>query len=60
MRIAVPFAVGLIVIVPDRGDFCRQRIDNRTGKTWDEGYVNCYEAITAQQRDQRVGMSSAG
>jgi tRNA A37 N6-isopentenylltransferase MiaA len=50
--------MGSIVIAPDRGD-CRQRIDNRTGKMWDKGYVNCYEAITAQERDQRVGMSSA-
>jgi tRNA A37 N6-isopentenylltransferase MiaA len=48
--------MGSIVIAPDRGD-CRQRIDNRTGKMWDKGYVNCYEAITAQERDQRVGMT---
>jgi hypothetical protein len=42
---------GSIVIVPDRGDFRRQRIiDNRTGKMWDKGYVNCYEAITAQEK----------
>jgi hypothetical protein len=25
---------------------------------WDKGYVNCYEAITQNEKDQRVGMSS--
>jgi hypothetical protein len=45
--------------VPGRGDLCWQRtIDNRTGKMWDKGYVNCYEAV-AQEKDPRVGMSSA-
>jgi hypothetical protein len=33
-------------------------IDNRTGKMWDKGYVNCYEAVSPQENDQRVGMSS--
>jgi len=50
---------GSIVIVPARGEFCRQRmIDNRTGKMWDKGYVNCYEAVAPLEKDQRVGMSS--
>ena len=49
-----------IVIVPGGGDLCWQRIiDNRTGKMWDKGYVNCYEAVAPQEKDQRVGMSSA-
>jgi len=51
---------GSIVIVPGGGDLCRQRIiDNRIGKMWDKGYVNCYEAVAPQEKDQRVGMSSA-
>jgi hypothetical protein len=25
---------------------------------WDKGYVNCYEAVTQSEKDQRVGMSS--
>jgi hypothetical protein len=33
-------------------------IDNRTGKMWDKGYVNYYEAVSPQENDQRVGMSS--
>ena len=49
-----------IVIVPGGGDLCWQRIiDNRIGKMWDKGYVNCYEAVAPQEKDQRVGMSSA-
>ncbi len=40
-RREVEHYTGSIVIVPDRGDFCWQRIiDNRTGKIWDKGYVN--------------------
>ena len=51
---------GSIVIVPGRGDLCWQRIiDNRTGKMWDKGYVNCYEAVAPPEKDQRGGMSSA-
>jgi hypothetical protein len=33
-------------------------IDNRTGKMWDKGCINCYEAVPPQENDQRVGMSS--
>jgi hypothetical protein len=54
------YYTGSIVLVPARGDFCWQRmIDNRTGKMWDKGYVNCYEAVSPMEKDQRVGMSSA-
>jgi len=50
---------GSIIIVPMGGEQCWQRmIDNRTGKMWDKGYVNCYEAIAQSEKDQRVGMSS--
>ena len=42
------------------GEHCWQRmIDNRTGKMWDKGYVNCYEAVSPLEKDQRVGMSAA-
>jgi hypothetical protein len=59
-RRGVEYYTGSIVIVPARGDFCWQRmIDNRTGKMWDKGYVNCYEAVAPMDKDQRVGMSSA-
>ena len=54
------YYTGAIVIVPARGDYCWQRmIDNRTGKMWDKGYVNCYDAVAPLEKDQRVGMSSA-
>ena len=50
---------GSIIIVPIGGEQCWQRmIDNRTGKMWDKGYVNCYEAVSPLEKDQRVGMSS--
>jgi hypothetical protein len=38
---------GSIISVPARGDWCRQTmLDNRTGKIWDNGYVNCYDVVT--------------
>jgi hypothetical protein len=50
---------GSIIIVPTRGEDCRQMmLDNRTGKMWDKGVVNCYEAVSRPDRDQRSGMSS--
>jgi len=50
---------GSIIIVPAGSENCWQRmIDNRTGKMWDKGYVNCYEAVSPLDKDQRVGMSS--
>lgn len=55
----VEYYTGSIVIVPTNGDHCWQRmIDNRTGKMWDKGYVNCDEAVSPQEKDQRTGMSS--
>jgi hypothetical protein len=33
---------GSIMIVPTRGEDCRQMmLDNRTGRMWDNGVVNC-------------------
>ena len=50
---------GSVIIVPATGDLCWRRIlDNRTGRMWDQGYVNCYEAVAPAGKDQRVGMSS--
>ncbi len=51
----VEYNTGSIVIVPA----LLAAIDNRTGKMWDKGYVNCYEAVSPMEKDQRVGMSSA-
>jgi hypothetical protein len=51
---------GSIIIVPTRGDFCWQRmLDNRTGKMWDKGYVNCDEAVSRAEKEARGGMSTA-
>jgi hypothetical protein len=37
---------GSIYFVPASGDACWQRmIDNRNGRMWDMGYVDCYEAM---------------
>jgi hypothetical protein len=53
------YYTGSIVIVPTSGDHCWQRmIDNRTGKMWDKGYVNCDDAVSPLEKDQRAGMSS--
>ena len=49
---------GSVIIVPSRGEDCRQMmLDNRTGRMWDKGFVNCYE-VSRSERDQRSGMSS--
>jgi hypothetical protein len=46
-----------IILVPPRGERCWQRIlDNRTGRMWDRGYVNCYQAIT-QPAEPKPGMA---
>src|SRR5262245_4516516 len=50
---------GTTIIVPTRGEGCRQMmLDNRTGRMWDKGFVNCYEAVSRSERDQRGGMST--
>ena len=41
---------GSIVISPTRGEQCwERRLDNRTGKMWDKGFVNCYEVVPQEQ-----------
>jgi hypothetical protein len=57
-RTNVESYTGSIIIVPTRGDICWQRmLDNRTGKMWDKGYVNCDEAISRAEKE-RGGMST--
>ena len=33
-------------------------MDNRTGRMWDKGTVNCYEAATPTQKDPSEAISS--
>jgi hypothetical protein len=50
---------GSIILVPTRGENCWQlMLDNRTGRMWEKGYVNCYEAAPRSGKDQRGGMST--
>ena len=50
---------GSLIITPPAGENCHQMMmDNRTGRMWDKGVVNCYEAVSRPERDQRSGMSS--
>jgi hypothetical protein len=50
---------GSIIFVPTRGEDCQEiRLDNRTGKMWDKGAVNCTEAVSRSEREQLGGMSS--
>ena len=45
---------GSILFVPTRGDLCSQWIiDNRNGKMWDNGQVNCKQASEAARPDDR-------
>jgi len=49
---------GSVIIVPTRGEDCRQiMLDNRTGRMWDNGVVNCYQAVSRAEKE-RSGMSS--
>jgi hypothetical protein len=48
-----------IILVPARGERCWQRIlDNRTGRMWDNGYVNCYDAVSQAHGQKRTAASS--
>jgi hypothetical protein len=51
---------GSIFVVPERGERCWEfGIDNRTGKMWDKGFVNCYEAVSrAVAEKDSAGMSA--
>lgn len=47
---------GSIFIVPERGESCWEfGLDNRTGKMWDKGFVNCYEAISRSVAGKNLG-----
>jgi hypothetical protein len=51
---------GSMIIVPNRGEQCWERkLDNRNGKMWDKGFVNCYEAasrIAAQNKPEGISV----
>jgi hypothetical protein len=45
---------GSIVFSPTRGDQCWERmLDNRTGKMWDKGFINCDE-VTPQEKAKKM------
>lgn len=50
---------GSIIFVPTRGNDCQEFVlDNRTGKMWDKGAVDCNEAVSRSDRDASGGMST--
>jgi hypothetical protein len=51
---------GSIVVVPPRGDQCWQMmLDNRTGRMWETGYVDCYSTVSELVEDRRKGPVNA-
>jgi hypothetical protein len=51
---------GSIILVPPRGDQCWQMmLDNRTGRMWENGYVNCYVAVRQLADNRRSGAISS-
>lgn len=51
---------GSIIVVPPRGDQCWQMmLDNRTGRMWENGYVNCYVAVRQLADSKRSGAISS-
>jgi len=50
---------GSLIIMPAAGEKCQQlMIDNRTGRMWEKGIVNCYDAVTPTQKDPSEAISS--
>ena len=50
---------GSIIIVPPRGNQCWQMmLDNRTGRMWENGYVDCYVAVRELAENKRSGTIS--
>ena len=50
---------GSIIVVPPRGDQCWQMmLDNRTGRMWETGYVDCYLAVRELAENKRSGAIS--
>jgi hypothetical protein len=51
---------GSIIVVPPRGDKCWQMmLDNRTGRMWENGYVDCYVAVRELAENKRSGTISS-
>ncbi len=51
---------GSIIVVPPKGDMCRKlNFDNRTGRMWETGYVNCYTAVGSLAQSRRSGTLSS-
>ena len=51
---------GSIIVVPPRGDQCWQiMLDNRTGRMWENGYVDCYLAVSQLAENKRNGAISS-
>jgi hypothetical protein len=53
------FYTGSIVLVPESGERCSVLgLDNRTGRIWDKGFVNCYDVVAqSAARKKFEGMS---
>jgi hypothetical protein len=50
---------GSIVVVPTRGDRCWQMmLDNRTGRMWESGYMDCDTVVEALTDSNRTGASA--
>ena len=50
---------GSIIIVPANGNRCWQRmLDNRSGKLWDTGYVNCEDVVSKLIEQRKNGSGS--
>jgi hypothetical protein len=52
---------GSIIFVPERGERCSVLgIDNRTGKIWEKGFINCYDFVTQSAAQKKFeGISGA-
>lgn len=50
---------GSIVVVPPQGDRCWQMmLDNRTGRMWESGYMDCDTVVDALTDSRRTGASA--
>jgi hypothetical protein len=50
---------GSLIIMPAAGEKCQQlMMDNRTGRMWEKGIVNCYDAASPPSKDPNQAISS--
>jgi hypothetical protein len=52
---------GSIIVMPRAGNDCwKMMIDNRTGRMWEDGYLNCDTAVAERESQERTARERVG